>query len=258
MKLVSWNVNGIRAVAKKGLMQWLADERPDVLCLQETKAHPSQLDETLTKPEGYRTFWSSAKKKGYSGVAIFLREDNDLVREGLEIEEFDCEGRTLTAEFKDFILINGYFPNGQHDLGRVPYKLRYSDTVMDYAKKLKESLNKPVIICGDFNTAHRPIDLARPKANEGNTGFLPEERAWIDKFIANGFVDIFREHETGPDHYTWWSYRAGARGKNIGWRIDYFFITPDLKDRVERIYHQPHVMGSDHCPVVLELKKIPK
>lgn len=253
MKIISWNVNGIRAVAKKGLGEWLAREQPDVLCLQETKAHPSQLDETFKNPKGYTTHWAAAQRKGYSGVALFIKKSECTVKEGLLIEEFDSEGRTLTAEFDDFILINGYFPNGQHTLGRVPYKLRYSDTVMEYAKDLRAKRKKPVIVCGDFNTAHREIDLARPKENEGNTGFLPEERAWIDKFIANGFIDIFREREKGPHHYTWLSYRAGARGKNVGWRIDYFFITPELRERVKKIYHQPHVMGSDHCPVVLEL-----
>ncbi len=254
MKIISWNVNGIRAAAAKGMLQWLQEEKPDILCLQETKAHPSQLDETLLKPEGYKTFWSAAKRPGYSGVALFLSKDALEVNEGLQVEEFDCEGRTLSAEFEDFILITGYFPNGQHTLVRVPYKLKYSDTVMEHAHRLHREKGKPIIICGDINTAHQEIDLARPKANEGNTGFLPVERAWVSKFLASGFVDIFRELEPGPDHYTWWSFRTGARKRNIGWRIDYFFITPDLRDRVSRVYHQPQVMGSDHCPVVLELK----
>jgi exodeoxyribonuclease-3 len=174
------------------------------------------------------------------------------VTEGIGFTEFDDEGRTLVTEFSDFLLINGYFPNGQPDLGRVPYKLRYSDAVMDLALKFQKE-GKPVMICGDYNTAHQPIDLARPKANGGNTGFLPIERAWIDKHIAQGFVDIFREFEKGPGHYTWWSYRAGARKNNVGWRIDYFFVTPDLKDRVKKSYHLSQVTGSDHCPVVLEL-----
>ena len=204
-------------------------------------------------PPGYRTFWSAAKKKGYSGVAIFLKREALSVTEGLQVPEFDDEGRTLVGEFEDFILINGYFPNGQHNLGRVPYKLRYSDTVMEHAHRLRREKTKPIIICGDINTAHREIDLARPKENEGNTGFLPEERAWLDKFLASGFIDIFRELEPGPNHYTWWSYRAGARPRNVGWRIDYFFITPELRPRVHKAYHQPQVHGSDHCPVVLEL-----
>lgn len=252
MKIITWNVNGIRAVHRKGFMDWMTAEKPDILCLQETKAHPDQLEEQLRTPPGYHTFWSSAQKKGYSGVALFVKNPPLSVKEGLELPEFDVEGRTLLAEYPEFYLFNSYYPNGQHDLGRVPYKLRYSDAVLDQALKLQKK--KPVILAGDFNTAHQPIDLARPKANEGNTGFLPEERAWIDKLVASGFIDIFRVFETGPHHYSWWSYRAGARQKNIGWRIDYFFISPDLKDRVKKSYLQPQVMGSDHCPVVLELK----
>lgn len=254
MKIATWNVNGIRAAARKGFLDWLEAERPDAVCLQETKAHPDQLEPELRNPAGYKTFWSSAKKKGYSGVALFLRREALAVKEGLEVPEFDDEGRTLTAEFDDFILITGYFPNGQPDLGRVPYKLRYSDRMMEHALALRRELNKPVVICGDVNTAHREIDLARPKENEGNTGFLPVERAWVDKFIAGGFVDIFRELEPGPNHYSWWSYRSGARPRNIGWRIDYFFVTPELRPRVSKVYHQPQVQGSDHCPIILELK----
>lgn len=252
MKLVTWNVNGIRAVARNGFSLWLEKEKPDIVCLQETKAHPTQLEPTLRNPPHYKTFWSSAKKKGYSGVALFLREDPICVKEGLGFEEFDSEGRTLIAEYPDFFLINGYFPNGQPDLGRVPFKLRYSDAVMEIALGLQKN-GKAVIVGGDYNTAHREIDLARPKENEGNTGFLPVERAWIDKFIVNGFVDIFRRFQSGPGHYSWWSYRAGARERNVGWRIDYFFITPELVEKVKRSYCQPEVMGSDHCPVVLEL-----
>ncbi|MGH7828543.1 MAG: exodeoxyribonuclease III, partial [Candidatus Binatia bacterium] len=205
------------------------------------------------KPLDYHTHWSSADKKGYSGVALFVRPPPLNLTEGLGVAEFDREGRTLITEYPDFILYNGYYPNGQHNLSRVPFKLQYSDTVLAHAQRLKAETNKPIILAGDFNTAHRPIDLARPKQNEGNTGFLPEERAWLDKLLSNGFVDIFREHEPGPDHYTWWSYRAGARPRNIGWRIDYFFITPDLRGRDKKIHHQAQVMGSDHCPVVLEL-----
>jgi len=254
MKIISWNVNGIRAARQKGFLEWLAEESPDILCLQETKAHPDQLEPDLRTPAGYQTFWSSAKKKGYSGVAMFVKKSAREMVVGLGIEEFDNEGRTLIAEFDDFTLINGYFPNGQPDLGRVPYKLRYSDTVMGQAHELHKKKKKPVIICGDINTAHREIDLARPKANEGNTGFLPQERAWVDKFLASGFIDIFREFESGPHHYTWWSYRAGARKNNVGWRIDYFFVTPDLRERVNKAYIRPDVWGSDHCPIVLELK----
>jgi exodeoxyribonuclease III len=253
MKIVSWNVNGIRACTRYGFLEWLRKEQPDILCLQETKAHPSQLEPDLVSPPGYTTYWSSAKKKGYSGVAFFLRQPVLRTMEGIGSEEFDGEGRTLIAELDDFYLINGYFPNGQPDLGRVPFKLKYSDTVMEMALEFRKK-GKPVIVCGDYNTAHKEIDLARPKENEGNTGFLPVERAWIDKYVSQGFIDIFRHFEPGPGHYSWWSYRSNARKNNVGWRIDYFFVTPELKDRVIKCYHQPHVMGSDHCPVVLELR----
>lgn len=259
MKLISWNVNGIRAATKKGLMDWLSAESPDVLCVQETKAHPNQLDEEILAPQGYESFWSSAERKGYSGVAIFVRKNSKTtplhVHEGLEIAKFDVEGRTLIAEYPEFILYNSYYPNGGHELLRVPYKLDYSEAVLEHALKTKKALGKPIILTGDFNTAHQPLDLARPKQNEGNTGFLPKERAWLDKLISKGFVDIFREFESEGGHYSWWSYRAGARQKNIGWRIDYFFVTPEITPLVKKSYHQPEVLGSDHCPVVLELKK---
>lgn len=254
MKLISWNVNGIRAAHRKGFLDWLTQEDPDILCIQETKAQPEQLEDHLRQPAGYETHYSSAVKKGYSGVALFLKKSPLKITEGLGIEEFDCEGRTLIAEYPDFILFNGYYPNGQPDLGRVPYKLRYSEAVLDRALKLKKTKKKPIILTGDFNTAHQEIDLARPKQNEKTTGFLPEERAWIDKLIDSGFVDIFRDFEKGPGQYTWWSYRSFARRNNVGWRIDYFFVTPELQKRVKSASLQMQVEGSDHCPVVLELK----
>ncbi len=253
MKIATWNVNGIRAVQKKGLKVWLNQEMPDILCLQETKAHPEQLDDELLSPQGYSTFWASAEKKGYSGVSLWTQQKPLNLWEGLGIPEFDREGRSLIAEFPDFLLYNGYYPNGQPDLGRVPYKLKYSEMVLQHALEMQKSKLKPVILTGDFNTAHRPIDLARPRENEGNTGFLPEERAWLDRLLSHGFVDIFRERESKPHHYSWWSYRAGARERNIGWRIDYFFVTQELKNKVQDIYHQPEVLGSDHCPIILEL-----
>ena len=254
MKLITWNVNGLRAVAKKGFHDWLHREKPDILCLQETKAHPSQLEVDLLHHDGYEVYWSSAEKKGYSGVATFSKVKPLVMTEGLNIPKFDCEGRTLIAEYEDFILFNSYYPNGRDDLSRVPYKLEYSDAVLERALKLHKEKKKPIILCGDFNTAHQEIDLARPKENVGSTGFLPIERAWVDKLVSSGFVDIFREFEKGPSHYTWWSFRSAARTRNVGWRIDYFFITPDLKSRVTKAYLQPEVTGSDHCPVVLELK----
>lgn len=252
MKLISWNVNGIRAVAQKGFLNWIQQEKPDVLALQETKANPSQLSEELLAPLGYKTFWSSAKKPGYSGVALFIKETSPEIQEGLGITKFDDEGRTLIAEFDHFYLINSYYPNGRDDLSRVPYKLEYSDEALNMANKLRSS--KPVILCGDFNTAHTEIDLARPKQNMENTGFLPHERAWIDKLISHDYCDIFREYEKNGGWYSWWSYRAGARPRNVGWRIDYFFVDNRLKEMVKNSYYQTQVLGSDHCPVVLELK----
>ncbi len=254
MKLISWNVNGIRAVLQKGFWAWFAQEKPDVLALQETKAHPSQLTEETLSPLGYKTFWAAAKKPGYSGVALFVKEKNVKVQEGLGISKFDEEGRTLIAEFKDFFLINGYYPNGRDDLSRVDFKLEYSNEALRFANKLKK--NKPIVLCGDFNTAHTEIDLARPKENEGNTGFLPHERAWLDKLMSHGYLDTFREFEKKGGWYSWWSYRAGARKRNVGWRIDYFFATPELKKMIQNSYYQTQVMGSDHCPVVLELSVI--
>ncbi len=251
MKLISWNVNGIRAVLQKGFLDWLKKENPDVLALQETKAKPSQLTEEILNPVGYKTYWSAAKKPGYSGVALFIKDGGKEIQEGLGIQKFDDEGRTLIAEFDDFFLMNGYYPNGRDDLSRVDFKLEYSDEALSFANKLKK--NKPVILCGDFNTAHKEIDLARPKENVENTGFLPIERAWIDKFLSQGYVDIFRNFEKSGGWYSWWSYRAGARPRNVGWRIDYFFVTEDIQHSVKNSYYQTQVMGSDHCPVVLEL-----
>lgn len=253
MKLASWNVNGIRACAKKGFVEWLDKEDCDVVCLQEIKAETDQFPEEILKRDEF-LYINSAEKKGYSGVAIFSKKEPIEVWEGLGIEEFDCEGRTLIAEFEDYILFNCYFPNGQRDHNRVPYKLNFSDAVMEEALKLKKEKKKEIIICGDYNTAHQAIDLANPKSNKNSTGFLPNEREWMDKFFANGFIDTFR-HFT-PDengHYTWWTYRGNCREKNIGWRIDYFCVTNDLLSRVSKSYHRPEVLGSDHCPIILEL-----
>ncbi|RLA64175.1 MAG: exodeoxyribonuclease III [Epsilonproteobacteria bacterium] len=255
IKIVSWNVNGIRACQRKGFEDWLNTERPDIVCLQETKASPEQLDESLVENNNYLTYYSSAEKKGYSGTAIFSLKalDEPKVTIGLGIPKFDCEGRTVIAEYNDFFLINGYFPNGQRDHGRVPYKLEYSRAVAKRALELEKK--KPVIITGDVNTAHSEIDLKNPRANKNSTGFLQIERAWIDEFINQGFTDIFRELHPGEEgQYTWWTYRANARERNIGWRLDYFFITQGMLKSVSDCYHLPKVMGSDHCPTVLKIK----
>ncbi len=275
MKLVTWNVNGIRAVARKGFFEWLEREAPDVLCLQETKAHPGQLEPELAAPAGYHAVYEAAKKKGYSGVSTWIRGpqsglpglfepdpkgiDGDYPaplgepRHGLGIARFDCEGRVLVTEFERFVLVNAYFPNSQRDLARLDYKVDFCDSMLGYCNRLRRR-GKRVVICGDFNIAHQEIDLARPKANLGNSGFCPEERACLDRFIAAGYVDVFRKFQPGPGHYTWWSYLFEARANNVGWRIDYFLVSDDLAGEVEHCSIQPEVMGSDHCPVMLKLK----
>ncbi len=255
MKLFSWNVNGIRAAQKKDFLTWLQTTQPDILGVQETKASPDQLDEALLKPEGYHTYWAtSTVKKGYSGVGLFTRTEPNSVQIGLGIEEFDQEGRTIIAEYNDFTFVTAYFPNGSSDHSRVPYKLNYYDAFLKFVNDRKDA-GRTVIFCGDLNTAHHEIDLARPKQNKKTTGFLPEEREWLDRYVEAGYVDIFRARNPELEGaYNWWSYRGGARAKNVGWRIDYFFITPDLQERVEDVAIHADVMGSDHCPISLTLK----
>jgi exodeoxyribonuclease-3 len=251
MKLISWNVNGIRAVYKKGFPEWFTKELPDILCLQETKASFEQIPTELTEIPNYQIFHSSAIKKGYSGVTTFSRE-KILDTKKFEKEVYDSEGRVLVHELKDFFLLNCYFPNGSRDHSRVPFKLKFCDEILAKINQLQKI--KPVIITGDFNTAHTEIDLANPKTNVKTTGFLPIERAWMDKFIAEGWVDIYRHlHPKKTGAYTWWSNRPTVRERNIGWRIDYFFISPSLVKHVKRAEILPSVMGSDHCPVLLEL-----
>lgn len=254
MKLVSWNVNGIRASHKVGFLEWLKAESPDVLGMQETKALPDQLEDELREPEGYHAYWNSAQRKGYSGTALLSKTEPNSIQFGLGADRFDVEGRTIIADYDDFVFITAYFPNGSRDHSRVPYKLDYYELFLKVCDEHRAK-GKPVIFCGDLNTAHREIDLARPKANEKTTGFLPEERVWLDHYVNAGYVDIFRE--LNPDlaeAYTWWSFRANARERNVGWRIDYFFITPDLRERVVSAEIHPEVMGSDHCPLSLTLK----
>ena len=253
-KLYSWNVNGIRACAKKGFLDFLNKEKPDVLCVQETKAHPEQLDEELKCPKGYQSYFASAEKKGYSGVALYIKNKMKPLKVdvGIGIKKFDSEGRTLVAYFDKFILIGGYYPNGQHDHGRVPYKLDYSNSILKLAKKLEKEHEKPVILTGDFNTAHTDIDLKNPKSNKDSTGFLPIEKKFLDKLLSKGYVDIFREiHPAEEGHYTWWSYRSTCRERNIGWRIDYFFVPEILNKKSTQASILPNVMGSDHCPLNL-------
>ena len=254
LQLYSWNVNGIRAAERKGFLNWLRETQPDILCVQETKAHPDQLEPDLVQPEGYYAYWASAERKGYSGVALFSRDEPKSIELGLGIAEYDIEGRTIVADYDDFVLIAAYFPNGSRDHSRVPFKMAYKDAFLDFCNRLRED-GRAVIFCGDVNTAHREIDLARPKENEKTTGFLPEERAWIDKVVAQGYIDTFRSlHPDTEDAYSWWAYWGKARERNVGWRIDYFFTSPDLQDRIAAAEIHADVMGSDHCPVSLTLQ----
>ena len=253
MKLVSWNVNGIRAVERKGAWDWVSETMPDVVCVQETKAQPQQVSDQLRNPPDHHVYWNSAQRKGYSGVATFCREEPLAVESGFGIDEFDVEGRVLMTEFPAFKLFNVYFPNGKRSPERLDYKLRFYDEFLKYCDDLR-SKGAEIVICGDVNTAHKPIDLAHPKANEKTSGFLPEEREWLDRYFAHGFVDTFRVfHPDEAERYTWWTYISRARARNVGWRIDYFWVSEGLMPAVVDADILADVMGSDHCPVSLEL-----
>mgnify|MGYP006288552173 CR=1 FL=1 len=251
MRIVSWNVNGIRAAEGKGLFEWMHEESPDILCLQETKAQEDQLKKRFFEQEGYTPYWNSADKKGYSGVAVYTRTKPESV-DVLGDHEFDNEGRTLILDYGSFVLINAYFPNSQPEGRRLDHKLTFCGRVREYCAGLVEA-GRSFVICGDFNIAHRPIDLARPKQNEQNPGYLPEEREWMENFLGDGHIDTFRHFCDEPGHYTWWSYRFAAREKNIGWRIDYFVVDKHLLDRVQSSEILSAVYGSDHCPIRLTL-----
>lgn len=254
-KLSCWNVNGIRACVKKGFVDWVRKEKPDFICLQETKFQhhsESEIPDDIKKLKGYSQYYFSGLKKGYSGVAIYTKEKPIKVFLGINEKKFDNEGRVLTLEFSKFYLTNAYFPNGGEENKRVPFKLQFCKKYHAFIKKLEKK--KPVIICGDFNTAHEEIDLARPKQNQETTGFLPIERKWMSDFIKSGYVDTFRHlHPDQKNHYTWWSYRMNARAKNVGWRLDYFFVSQKLESKIHKVYHRTNVHGSDHCPVILEM-----
>lgn len=255
MKIISWNVNGIRAVSKKGFFEFVEKESPDILCLQETKAHPEQLGDELINIPGYHSFWSAAEKKGYSGVATYTKTKPINVDHGFGVNKFDNEGRIVKTEFDKFVLFNIYFPNGQKDDERLQYKLDFYDEFLAQSEKEKKS-GKAVISCGDYNTAHKEIDLKNPKANQKFSGFLPIEREWIDSYINKGYTDTFREFCTEADQYSWWSYRQGARSKNVGWRIDYFFINNEHKKHLKNAFILQEIEGSDHCPVGIETTKL--
>lgn len=253
MKIMSWNVNGIRACYNKGaFFNFLNAEMPDILGLQETKISRDQLTDELMNPLGYYSVWHSAAKKGYSGVAIFTRKKPIAVTEGFGIDRYDIEGRVISADFGEFVFFSVYFPNGQMNEDRLHYKLGFYHDFFAHVDALRAS-GRHVIIGGDYNTAHHEIDLARPNENRDTSGFLPIEREWIDRIVDRGYVDTFRYFEPGPDHYTWWTYRAGARQRNIGWRIDYLFCDDGYVPRLKDAFILPGVLGSDHCPVGIEI-----
>ncbi len=249
--IISWNVNGIRAVQRKGLLDWLQATGPDILCVQETKARPEQLDADLLAPPGYQALWASAERKGYSGVGAFVKEE-PLELDVLGVAEFDCEGRTMILSYPDFTLINAYFPNSQAEGARLDYKIAFCEAIQDKCNSLVGA-GKNVILSGDYNIAHRPIDLKNPRGNESNPGYLPEERAWMDRFTAAGYVDTFRMFCSEPGHYTWWTYRFNARARNIGWRIDCHCVNEGFRTRISGAGILKDVMGSDHCPIVLRV-----
>jgi exodeoxyribonuclease-3 len=262
MQIISWNVNGIRAWHRKGYLEWFLKESPDIFCIQETKAHPDQLPEELKNPNGYHTYFDHSKvKKGYSGVAVYSKIKPEKIEYGLGVKELDQEGRFIALHFKsraqkttvEWVLINTYFPNGGGGPARLKFKLDYYKAYLKYAEKLRKA-GKSIIFCGDINTAHTEIDLARPKENISHTGFLPIERAWLDKVAENGYIDVFRHfypYQTGA--YTYWDSYTFARERNVGWRIDYFFVTPELIKKVKKTVILKDVFGSDHCPIELEI-----
>jgi exodeoxyribonuclease III len=252
LNLLCWNVNGIRAVQKKGFLDWLMNQSADIVCLQETKAQKEQLDKALLDVQGYQSYWCCADRKGYSGVATYTKRKPVSVHYGFGIPCFDAEGRILMTEFPEFTLFNVYFPNGKRDQSRLNYKMGFYESILEHWQELRKK-GKRLIVCGDYNTAHKEIDLARPKENQHISGFLKIEREWMDKMVGQGYVDVFRLYNQQPNQFTWWDTLTRARERNVGWRIDYFFVTQDLVPMVKNAWISPEVMGSDHCPVGLEL-----
>ncbi len=254
MKFISWNVNGIRAAVKKDFSGFLRKEKPDILCLQEIKIDDAARAKEQFDFQGYQEFWHPAERPGYSGTAILIKNGLPAlsVKNGLGEMVFDREGRAQTVEFEKFYLVNTYFPNANHELSRLDYKLAFNDKVLKYIKKLEKA--KPVILCGDFNVAHEEIDLARPKDNIGNPGFTDEERAWMTKFLSSGFTDTYRQVNKNKVQYSWWGYRFNLRARNIGWRIDYFCVSKGISKTVKDAFIMDKIMGSDHCPVGIEVK----
>ncbi len=254
MKIVSYNVNGIRAALNKGFLDWLKLLNPDVICLQETKAHQSQLDLALFADAGYEyNYWFSAQKKGYSGVALLSKTKPNHVEFGTGIDYMDFEGRNIRADFDDFSVMSMYLPSGTND-ARLGFKFNYMDDFLEYSKDLRKEIPN-LIVSGDYNICHKAIDIHDPIRNARVSGFLPEEREWLSRFIDSGFVDSFREFNQEPHNYTWWSYRANARNNNKGWRIDYHMVTPPLQEKLKRAVILPEARHSDHCPLLVEIDR---
>jgi exodeoxyribonuclease-3 len=252
IRILSWNVNGIRAIHKKGFLDWLQKESPDILCVQETKSSEDQVPEDLRNVQGYDTYFSTGEKKGYGGVGLFCKQKPVSVNFSLGIDGFDDESRAIVADFGTLVLFNVYFPNGKASKERLTYKLRFYDLFLEQIDNLLAKGRK-IVICGDVNTAHKEIDLARPKQNEKISGFLPVERSWIDKLVSHGFVDTFRLFNSEGKNYSFWDIKSRARERNVGWRIDYFFVSDNLKDNVKSAFIMNEVTGSDHCPVGIEM-----
>lgn len=251
--IFSWNVNGIRAIQNKGFMEWFKNHGGDIICLQETKAQPEQLDDAVKNIKGFESFWFSAEKKGYSSVAVYTSIKPLKVINGFGNPVFDVEGRVIFAEYEKFILANVYFPNGGRGPERVKYKLDFYDELFFYLEKNFRG-RKGIIVVGDFNTAHKEIDLARPKENVKTSGFLPEEREWIDRIINLGYTDVFRKFNDKPGQYTYWDQISRARDRNIGWRIDYFMVSDDYTEKIKKANIHSEVLGSDHCPISITIE----
>lgn len=250
--LMSWNVNGIRAAVRNGFLDFLDKYNPDILALQEIKAKEDDIPMEVRYYEGYLKFFNPAKRKGYAGTALFTKIEPQSVSFGIGDEKFDSEGRVITAEYEKFYLVNAYFPNSQHGLTRLDFKIEFDRKIHAYLNELRR--NKPVVLCGDFNVAHKEIDLANPKQNEKNAGFTPEERAWMDEFLKDGYVDTFRMFTKEGGHYTWWTYRFNARARNIGWRVDYFVVSEEMVPHVKKSWILSDVYGSDHAPIAMLLE----
>ena len=252
IRLLSWNINGIRAIDRKNAFDWFLEDKPDILCVQEIKATEEQVPEKMKVIDGYHVYFNPAERKGYSGVGLYTKLQPKSVENGLGIERFDSEGRVQVADFGTFVLYNIYYPNGKASAERLAYKMDFYDAFLEHANNLRDK-GKKIIVCGDVNTAHKEIYLARPKENEKVSGFLPEERAWIDRFLDCGYIDTLRVFNDKPDQYTWWDMKTRARERNVGWRIDYFFISATLKKKLAGAFILPDIEGSDHCPIGIDL-----